>query len=101
VRVQDIGAVEGAIRKPTTPRKAGLCTRCAALLAKPIGPSRVAEYTETTYKVSENIFTIYYFRVGYAAFTLALIQGFPEYILADLDFQDGDEAFEELRPAAI
>jgi hypothetical protein len=64
-------------------------------------PHFVAEYTETTFKLSETILTFYYFRIGFAKFKLALVQGFPEYILADLDFQDGDEAFEVLRPATI
>jgi hypothetical protein len=64
-------------------------------------PKYVAEYIEIAYKLSETILTIYYFRIGYAAFKLALIQGFPEYILIDVDFQDGDEASEVLRPVTI
>lgn len=64
-------------------------------------PSYVGEYIERTYKISDTLITIYYFRIGYAAFKLALIQGFPEYILADIDFNDGDEAIEPLRPVAI
>ena len=64
-------------------------------------PEYVAEYAESTYKSSHTIMTLYYFRIGYAAFKLVLVEGFPEYILADLDFRDGDEAFEALRPAAV
>jgi hypothetical protein len=64
-------------------------------------PEYVAEYVEKTYKISNTTMTVYYFRIGYAAFKLVLAQGIAEYILADLDFRDGDEAFEALRPAAI
>jgi hypothetical protein len=56
-------------------------------------PLYTAYYEEWTIENLDDTFIIQRFRIGYAIFVLGKFESFPEYIICDLDFREGDNAF--------
>ncbi|MBI1320957.1 MAG: hypothetical protein GC168_18680 [Candidatus Hydrogenedens sp.] len=63
-------------------------------------PHTVADYAEATGKAGERSIELHWFRIGYASFTVALVDGFPA-IVVDMVLDDGQSPSEARNPPQI